>query len=199
MQKEALTLKNIAEDLKIVSGENMYHKEEAHFTYIVPFTVLAVFLGILLQNIWIGFLVFLPAVYFIVRYVMERARHKAEKQALMDVINRGDISISVEKFSHTAFETVYEPHTHGIGFGRGAHANATKEIFVFYFMSGARWRVPSVNKHYEWSKDYYVSTKGLENISLQGDEFFFVRLQGYHDIAYIYPCKSFVLDKNLKN
>ena len=50
MQKEALTLKNIAEDLKIVSGENMYHKEEAHFTYIVPFTALAVFLGILLQN-----------------------------------------------------------------------------------------------------------------------------------------------------
>lgn len=198
MQKEPLTLGNIAKDLKIVSCESMSNKEEAHFTYIIPITALAVMVGVLLKSVLIGLLIFSAAAYFLVRYVMEYKKHQIKRRALMDMIDRGDVSISVEKFSHTAFEVIYEPHTHVGGFGRGPHAHATKEILVFYFMSGARWRVPLVNKHYEWSKEYYVSTKGLENISLPNDEFFFVRLQGHHDIAYIYPCKSFVLDASLK-
>ena len=36
------------------------------------------------------------------------------------------------------------------------------------------------------------------NISLQGDEFFYISLQGYYNVAYIYPCKLFELDETLK-
>ena len=66
--------------------------------------------------------------------------------------------------------------------------------FDEYFMMLNRF----VEKHYSWSKDFYLSSKGLENISMKGDEFYFVSLQSHHDIAYIYPCKNFELDENLK-
>ncbi len=46
-------------------------------------------------------------------------------------------------------------------------------------------------------KEYYVSPKGLENISIEGDEFYYISLQGYPDVAYIYPCKNFILDEKL--
>ena len=53
-------------------------------------------------------------------------------------------------------------------------------------------------EHYVWSKDYCLSSKGLDNISLQGDEFFYISLRGYYNVAYIYPCKLFELDETLK-
>jgi hypothetical protein len=64
---------------------------------------------------------------------------------------------------------------------------------MFYFEGGGSWRVPDVNRHYAWSEDYYMSPMGLINSSTEGEKFFFVCLQGYYDIAYIYPCDRFEL------
>ncbi len=53
-------------------------------------------------------------------------------------------------------------------------------------------------RHYEWSRDFYISSQGLHNMSTVGDEFYCVFVQGFYDVAYIYPCKRFALDKSLE-
>ena len=192
MTKETLTLQGIINDLSLVAHYNQYKTEEWRFAYIVPSAAFAMAFWLMLKSIWLALLLFAPAVYHIVRYLMEYKKYRAEKKALNDVICRGDISISVEKLSHIAEETVYEPHRHG------RHTHATKQVTMFYFNSGAGWRVPQVFDHYAWSAEYHLSTEGLKNVSVSGNDFFYITLQGYHDVAYVYPCKLFELDSRLK-
>ena len=193
MKKEKLTLEAIKRDLMKMVEFQLSNKTDWRFSYIVPITLLAVMIGILLKNVLIGLLVFSVAAYHIVRYIIEYREYVKSKKAIVSLIEREEISISNEVFSHIANETIYEPHN------VGRRARATKTITVYYFNGGYSWRVPNVDKHYAWSKDFYISSKGLENISIPGDEFYFVSLQSLHEIAYIYPCKNFELDANLKN
>jgi hypothetical protein len=189
MQKETLTMANIANDLKSVTNT----QEDLAFEYYgAPGVVIflgAVLLGIFANWLWLLLLVF--AIYPILRYVQEYKKHKNKKLAIEALIMRNDISISVNELSHISQETIYDPHRHG------RHVHYTKEATFFCFTGGRRWRVPTIKTLYNWSTDYYITPKGLENISLEGDEFFYVSLQGYHDVSYIYPCKNFVLDSSL--
>ena len=197
MQKEVLTLEKIASDLNKVSGTTMQKNYEVRFTYIMPITSLAVLIGILLESILIGLLIFSVAAYHIVRCVLEYRDYSSTKKAVRSKMNRGDISICKENFSHFAVETIYEPHVHYHRVGKN-DVDMYKHVKFMYFMSGTSWRVPIVKNHYAWSKEYYVSTEGLDNISLQGDEFYYGTLQGDYDISYVYPCKFFTLDSSLK-
>ena len=192
MKKEKITLEAIKQDLLKIVNFQLSNKAQWRFSDIVPITILAVMVGVYLKNVFVGLLVFSAAAYHIVRYVIEYKGYKTNKNAIISLIERGQISISTEIFSHIANETVYEPHR------VGRRTKTTKTITVYYFDGGASWRVPTFEKHYSWSKDFYISSKGLETISIAGDEFFFVRLQKHSDIAYIYPCKNFELDENLK-
>ena len=193
MKKEKITLEAIKQDLMKMVNFQLSNKNDWRFSYIVPITLLAVMAGVLLKNVIVGLLIFAVAAYHIVRYVIEYREHKKSKLAIISLVERGEISISNEVFSHIANETIYEPHS------VGRRARATKVITVYYFNSGSSWRVPNVDKHYAWSKEFYISSKGLENISISGDEFYIVSLQSHHEIAYIYPCKNFELDANLKS
>ena len=193
MKKEKITLEAIKQDLMKMVNFQLSNKNDWRFSYIVPITLLAVMAGVLLKNVIVGLLIFAVAAYHIVRYVIEYREHKKSKLAIISLVERGEISISNEVFSHIANETIYEPHS------VGSRARATKVITAYYFNSGSSWRVPNVDKHYAWSKDFYISSKGLENISISGDEFYIVSLQSHHEIAYIYPCKNFELDANLKS
>ena len=193
MKKEKLTLEAIKQDLMKVVSFQLSNKIVWRFSYIVPITLLAVMIGILLKNVLIGLLIFSIAAYHIVRYVIEYRAYSQKKNAVISMIEREEISISNEIFSHIATKIIYEPH------GGGRRAFATKTITVYYFNGGSSWRLPSVDKHYDWSKDFYISSNGLENISISGDEFYFVSLQANHEVAYIYPCKNFELDESLKN
>ena len=193
MKKEKITLEAIKQDLMKMVNFQLSNKSDWRFSYIVPITLLAVMAGVLLKNVIVGLLIFSVAAYHIVRYVIEYREHKKSKLAIISFVERGEISISNEVFSHIANETIYEPHR------AGRRARATKVIFVYYFNSGSSWRVPNVDMHYSWSKEFYISSKGLENISISGDEFYFVSLQSHQEIAYIYPCKNFELDANLKS
>ena len=192
MKKETLLLSNITNDLKAVVDSQIINIGNWRFSYIVPITLLSIIYGALLKNIWISLLIFSVAAYHIVRYIIGYRNCIIKKKTVKSAIDRTDVCITIEKLSHIATETIYEPHNYG---GRG---NAAKTVRYYYFESGCRWRVPDVDKHYRWSKDYYISSKGLENTSIQGDEFYFISLQGYQDIAYIYPCKNFELDKSLE-
>ena len=195
MKKESLKLENIKKDLQSVAYEKRGNAEEWRFSYIVPFTALAVLVGILFESIPLGLLAFSLAAYQIFLFVRETKKHRDIKKALNGAIERGDISISMEILSHVSEETIYEPHIHTRG-GR-IDRDVTKDVSVLYFMSGGSWRIPK-GRLYEWSSDYYLSPEGLKNISVQGNEYFYVCLQGYYDVAYAYPGKFFELDESLK-
>ena len=158
MRKEIITLDSIKKDLIKIVNYQLSNKADWRFSYIVPITLLAISIGVLLKKIFIGVLVFSLAAYHIVRYIL----------------------------------VIYEPHL------VGRRSNTIKTITLYHFDGGSSWRLPPFDKHYEWSRDFYISPKGLENISIKGDEFYFVSLQAHHDIAYIYPCKNFELDKSLE-
>lgn len=192
MTKEKLTLDAIKLDLTKIADHQISCKSEWRFTYIIPITLLAILLGVLLQNLFVGVIISSVAVYHIVRYIIDYKKYKAKKMAILSVIERGEISISIEIFSYIVNKAVYEPHQ------VGKRSRMTKTVTVYHFGGGTSWRAPLYERYYEWSKDFYISPKGLENISIAGDEFFFVALQEYHDIAYIYPCKNFELDGSLK-
>lgn len=197
MQKETLTLENIKKDLYMVAYRNISNEEDRRLHYIIPTTLLAIAIGIIvgiaLQKPWLGvgiglFLFSFPA-YHIVCYAINSKDYKAKLQAIEDVLARGNISVSVEVLSHISVETGHEPYDHD--------PNGMKETAYFHFQSGLSWKVPNVWKHYKWSPNYYLSTKGLKNIAVEGNKFFYIALQGHHDAAYVYPCKLFVLDSKL--
>ena len=191
MKKETLTLEAIKSDLIKIVNYQVSNKADWRFSYIFPFTALAIFLSIFTKNIFIGIAVFGVAAYHIVRFIMEYKAYKTKKAAILSVIERGEISVSTETFSHIANDVIYEPRR------VGSRSKLTKTITLYHFNNGSSWRMSLFAKHYEWSKEYYISSKGLENISIKGDEFYFVSLQSHHDISYIYPCKNFELDKSL--
>ena len=195
MKKETITLDAIKKDLAKAVRVQMSNKSDWRFSYIIPASLLAVTVGVLLKSVWVGLLVSSIAVYHIVLYVLEYKEHKAKHAAVLSLIERGEISISREVLSHVSHETIYEPHGVETRFWKN---HATKTVTVYYFNGGVSWRVPRVSTHYAWSRDFHVSGKGLENISIVGDEFFLVSLQKHYDVSYIYPCKNFELGGELQ-
>ena len=196
MKKETLTLENIKKDLHRVAFNTLSNQEEMRMVYIIPLTIGAIFLGILFNNLLIGLLVFSGVPYHLYYYVIEHKEYKTTQEALMRALDRCNISIDAVKLERVTKETIYEPHY--VGLGHCGRKLATKEITVFYFEAGNRWRVPNVLKHYRWSKEFHLSRQGLENISVEGNEFFYISLQGYPDVVYVYPCKFFELSEELK-
>ena len=191
MTTEKLTMEAIKSDLIKIADVQVNNKADWRGHFIVPFNLLAILVGVFTKNVWIGIAVFGVAAYHIVRFVMEHKEYKTQKATILSLVERGEISISTEILSHIANDVIYEPHI------VGRKTKSTKTITLYHFDGGSSWRVPLFTKHYEWSKEYYISSKGLENISIKGDEFYFVSLQAHHDISYIYPCKNFELDKSL--
>ena len=126
-------------------------------------------------------------------FVFHDVKIDGVRKGLRLVINAGTNNPKIS-FSHIAKETVYEPH------GQGLEIHLRKTVYDYTFSSGRRWRVPepTVRKHYAWSKECGVSNKGLEQISVSGNTFYFISLQSDQEISYIYPCKLFALDKALQ-
>lgn len=192
MKKEALKLANIKADLKKMADFYMSNRVDFRLTYIVPITMIAVLMAILTKRVWVGLLIFSLSSIEVVRFIRDLRAHRNTMRMISAAIDRGDISISVETLSHIAREVIYEPHT-AVSYRNQAYLDETKTVAFFHFEGGGSWRVPSVEVHYPWSQDYYMSQTGLENSSTQGEKFFFICLQGYYDIAYVYPSDRFEL------
>ena len=189
MAKEVLTTENIKEDLLRVVEFKRNNISEWRFNLIFPMTLLAILLGYLLKNVWIGILIFSVAVYHIVRYVIETKETIKLKNILKGEITRGDFSISEEEFSHISEEIIYDPHR------SGQRTRKTRTIKVLHFKGGRSWRIYYIGKHYKWSKQYSMSSSGLENTSVSGNSFYFVTLKCDEEIAYVYNTKFFDLRK----
>ena len=191
MTKETITLQNIAADLKITADLRFYNIQTWRFSFLIPLSLIALVDGLWLKSFWLGIPVAVIAIYHMGRYLIAVRQYRAQKDAIAEAVSRREISVSVETVSHIAEETVYEPHP---GLRR---SHATKRIHVLYFKSGGSFRIPELEMHYPWSKEYYISTRGLLNITCAGDEFYLVSPTRHGEIAYVYPCKSFVLDGSL--
>ncbi len=190
MTKEKITLKNVQQDLLRIIKWQLENKCDWRMCFIVPITLVAVILGFIFRRLWVGMVVFLVAGYHILCLAKGFKEYFVKKRLVKDCLNCSDISISIEKLSHISEETIYEPH---MGFRR---VHATKLVKMYYF-AVVSWRDPIFVDHYRWSNDLSISSRGLDNISIGGDEFFYISLQKHKDIAYIYPCKYFVLDSTL--
>jgi len=186
MKKEELKLSNIKNDLKIVAFANMYKKKDATCSFCFGIAAIIFIGAIFFKSILIGLLGVGSVGLGIFFAIRENKAYSTNEKAIEDMVEREDISIVIEKFSHV----VEDVKQHG--------KYDTEYISTFYFMTGEHWIAPRIGNHYRWSKEYYISTQGLINISLREDEYYFVSVQGHHDIAYIYPCKFFTLDESLK-
>ena len=193
MKKDILTFDAIKMDFLKILAFRLKNKIIWRFTFFFPFALIAVLLGIKFNDIFVFLAASPPALYNVVRFIIDYVKHRKNKKTVLSFFERGEISISTEVFSHIAVETVYEPH------GSGHRGGSTKSVRVYYFRGGASWRIQEAYMHYSWSKNYCLSTKGLENLSIAGDEFFYIKLQNHPDIAYIYPCKIFELDACINN
>jgi hypothetical protein len=194
MKKEILTLDGIRHDLEEVVANQGAISKRRGYVYIVPLLVIFMGAAVALKSPWIGLVGLIPVSYLAIVLTRDYMAYCSKKRAVYSMILRGDVSVSVERFSHVAQEILYEPHRNSL-MGR---AFMTKEAVFYHFESGLSWREPLVREHYKWSREFYLSPKGLENLTLAGDEFYFVSLQGHPDVSYIYPCKTFELDASLK-
>lgn len=191
MKKETIRLEAIKQDLLKVVDLQLSTKLNWLFSQIIPITLLAILVCILVNNIFVIILVFLIAVFHITRFTIKYREYKKSKKEILSLTRREDISISKKIFNHISSEVIYDPHQYG------TKARTTKSVNFYYFDGGTSWRVPNVSMHYSWSNEFNFSLQGLDNISIAGDEFFLIGLQNQPDIAYIYPCKYFELDENL--
>ena len=91
MKKETLTMEAIKSDLIKIANYQVSNKADWRFSYIVPFTALAIFLGVFTKSVFIGMAVFCVAAYHIVRFIMKYKAYKIQKAAILSVIARGEI------------------------------------------------------------------------------------------------------------
>lgn len=188
MQKEFLQKENICRDLGSVLRARTLLATGYYLQCIIPYTGLALFVGFLTRTIWIGLLVFSLTIYPIIRFVQIVCKSKKQKKEIKRLTEQGKLNVSVEIFERMWVDTVYEPHT---SYRRYSHL---MEVRVVRFSSGLCWRVPDSGIFYRWSKTYHLSRSGLDNTSVQGDEFYFIALPSDNDISYIYPCKYFIYE-----
>ena len=188
MEKDKITLSAVKEDLLKLERFKMGERAKYRLGTIIPFALFSSVIGFGFNNAIVGAVLFAIPAYQIIRLLIEYAKYCRHKKAIRFIMMREDVSISTEVFSHLAEEIVFEPHF------VGTRLHLSKVISKYYFKNGIGWREPFGYTHYEWSKNYNVTPKGLENISVSGDGFYYIHLQGNTDIAYIYPCKNFELD-----
>ena len=206
MKKETLTLTNIKKDLIRIAYNGLYIAEDHRLMfYIAPSIAVALVLMLTTGRLWLGLLPLPFMAYHLFFYVASVRTYLKQKKAIKGVLDRSAVSVSIEKLCHISEETVYQPHVHHSRVSSKALLHPTAEVKNYHFESGARWKElyqenHSIveHKHYLWSKELSLSRSGLDNISLPGDEFFYIALQDYPEIAYIYPTKLFELGEDLK-
>lgn len=193
MKKETLTLAGVQRDLGVVTGFQIKTHHRHGNVYIHMYLVVVEALGAYLRSAWLALAGLIPVVVYWT--IVSVRKYKPRKQNVERELGREDVSVSVVRFSHISHELIYEPQKHRLT--RGGKTVVNEAVF-YHFEAGACWREPPVRAHYKWSRDFYLSRKGLENIADIGDEFYYVCLQNDPDISYIYPCELFELDAPLR-
>ena len=184
MTKEILTDERIRQDVLGNEVKKAKGNDKKTLVWVMPITVAAILAGAYV-HVLLGVAVGLFAIIPIYLYFKQ---NREDSDTIFEVEHGGELIVEIDTLSHITTETIYEPHTVGT-FGR-RHTQYSKTVTVFEFHN-AKWRVPEVEKLYAWSKEMYISPKGLENTSLRGDKFYIVRRLGDAEVAYAYHTKFF--------
>ena len=213
MKKEIVTLDNIKQDLAAALRYQWQCITWWRLGFVIPFSLLALFFCLVPRDFWTtpsDDLWMLPfvfdgvricatvlsvavAAYHLVRYILLYAAHRRKKRALAQIASRADIDISVEQCGCVEAEWVYEPRIFYSSRWRGNR----KKVYFCYFASGKKWRIPHLVRHYEWSKECYLTDSGITNALSREGECFLVTLRSAPDVAYVYPAEIFALDNGL--
>lgn len=184
MTKEILTDERIRQDVLGNEVKKAKGNDNKTLVWVMPIAVAAILAGVyvhVLLGVAVGLLAIIPIyLYF--------KQNREDSDTVFEVEHGAEFIVEIDTLSHITTETIYEPHTVGT-FGR-RHTQYSKTVTVFEFHN-AKWRVPEVEKLYAWSKEMYISPKGLENTSLRGDKFYIVRRLGNAEVAYVYNTKFF--------
>jgi len=186
MEREELKFENIKKDLERFSAVEVRRANYLWITgvFIAPvFAIVGLFINKLIAAIFA-----VIWIYSLINYIPKISKNLKEKKNTSGAFTRDDFSVSVEKLSHISEEIVSEPGP------RGDLRHRT--VRYYHFCSGISWAEPNVSEHYEWSKDFSLSSKGLSQTSVEGNEFYYITLKGASNAAYIYNTKFFVLKEN---
>lgn len=192
MEKERLTLEDVSADIYGIIRD----RRRAYFSWRLKFIVPSVLLlystylaatgfGLAVGHYILYGIGIAVASYNLVMLFVQLFGLRKVKRALYRGLNREDVSVSIEKFSHIAHEDIYEP------WFSGRYVGCYKRVRLYYFSSGAGWREPVCYSHYAWSSKYETSSKGLENTSIAGDEFYLITLNVDREFKYVYNTKLF--------
>jgi len=191
MAKEKITLDAIKHDFSVVVKYKFKFFSDDGLVFFIIYTPLIVLLNVFLKSIieyifYIFLPIYLYCAYSVAVHIIGYCKYRKDKKAVSSICMREQISISTEIFSNKSSE-------------RALSGRTTRQFRCKYnFKSGAFWEIPwSIDEHYSWSSEARFSTSGIDNITSEGDEFIFVSMQGNPDIAYVYPCEVFELDKIL--
>jgi len=188
MQKETLTNERIRKDLLNVVECRSSNHAEWRFTFIVPFTGIALLIGLITRNIPLALFLFAPAVYHIVRLIISIRKNRQTGKKLRESVRSEDFAVSIEKLSRIGVETIYEPN--GLLMERGRD-HTHKTVMILYFQSGLQWRVPETDEHYGRSSYDPLRPKAID-FPLEGEnEFYFAVLKEDREISYAYSTSQF--------
>ena len=198
MKKETIMFDNIKQDFLDLVKFNFNVKNDWRLFFIflgtlssIIFFLLFWAIGEIFLGLIVSLVIFILPAYNIIRIIRPYIYYKSMSKYLQSITDREQFSISVENLSHITKEQIYEPH---LGVLR-LRMYTYKEVCFFHFGVG-EWRLPEM-KYYRWSNELYMGPKTLETNSTKGDEFYYISLQGYSDVTFVYPCKFFRLDNNL--
>ncbi|MBQ8858303.1 MAG: hypothetical protein IJ012_00770 [Clostridia bacterium] len=209
-KKETVTLDNIKQDLLAALRYKWKCITWWRLGFAIPFSLLALFLCLVPRDFWttpsddfwmlpfvfegvrIGtaILSVAVAVYHLVRYILLYKAHRKKQKAVARIASRADIDVSVEQCGCVDTEWIYEPRIFYSNRWRGNR----KKVHFCYFASGKKWRIPFLLRHYEWSKECYLTDNGIINALSREGECFFVTLRVAPDVAYAYPAEIFTLN-----
>ena len=188
VQKEVLTKDDIISDLLLWEAYVHSNKTEIHYAYIILPILFGSLFAALTGIIYLA-LIFLVLPIYHLYLLIKKIRNTRMRRAR---ILNSDISIKTDVLERITTEQIYEPR---YSFGRTRHNMRT--VTYFYF-SMRKWRVPNVMTHYDWSPNFYLSTEGLINTSVEGNEFYLVSIKDEYEVGYAYNKKFFELSKDLK-
>ena len=184
MKKEKLTKEQIQSDLLLHEKRRFWDRSRWLVDCAIGFALIPIPFCVLFQTLWIA----LPFGLMIAVLVGVLLRELTVWHLRSKRIRAGAFTVGTGSYSGTADEWLFRP---SIGRGRFCFHDRVR----FWQFSNGQWQVFFPANHYAWSKLYAMSHQGLENVTLEGDEYYTVCLLGDTDLGYVYPTKLFDYEK----
>lgn len=175
--KDELTIDIIKKDL-IAYEKSMFWTKAGWLGLVLELGFLAILFGILSHRFWVGLIVFLFAIYPIIKSFLLFMEMKKN----IELINKGSFTVTKDALTNISIERVHE-----VSYSR----NRRVPEATFFWFGSAKWRL-LLRKYYVWSKTYNISARGMMNTSVIDNEFYIVLVGAKQEIRHVYNTKFFI-------